>query len=158
MSTVRRDFRSVPSRDASSTWSAIVDLITANSSNGDARRELMSVEGIVASVIAEQTPKDAPIVVTCDGPRTRIYCLYDDNALDESSSNESKLGFDATKGNWQVSLGVAKDDLAWVQSALHKATARVVARDTASGIEVDSEKRSTSASSVELDLEGFLKS
>lgn len=159
MSTVRRDFRSVPSRDASATWIAIVDLITANSSNGDARRELMSVEGIVASVIAEQTPKDAPIIVTCAGPRTRIYCLYDDDALDDSSSNESKLGFDTTKGNWQVSLGVAKDDLTWVQSALKKASSRIVARDAASEFEVDSEKSSTKASSsVELDMEGFLKS
>lgn len=158
MSTVRRDFRSVPSRDASATWDAIVDLITANSSDGEARRELLSVGGIVASVIADQTPKTSPIVVTCEGPRTRIYCLYDDDSLDGSSSNEAKLGFDATKGNWLVSLAVATDDLSWVQAALKKATSRVVARDAESGFDVDSDRTSASASVVTLDLEGFLKS
>lgn len=158
MSTVRRDFRSVPSRDAAETWTAIVDLITAGSSNEDARKELLSVTGIVASAITDQTPKSSPIVVTCDGPRTRIYCLYDDDALDESSGNESKLGFDATKGNWQVSVAIATDDLSWIQAALKRQTSRVVARDAESGFEVDADKKSASASAVTLDLEGFLKS
>lgn len=158
MSTVRRDFRSVPSRDAADTWSAIVDLITASSPNQDARKELMSVAGIVASVITDQTPKSSPIVVTCDGPRTRIYCVYDDDALHESNSNEAKLGFDATKGDWQVSVAVATDDLSWVQAALKQQTSRVVARDAESGFEVDTDKKPTSASAVTLDLEGFLKS
>lgn len=158
MSTVRRDFRSVPFRDAAATWSAIVDLITAGSTNGDVRCELMSVAGIVASVITEQTPRSSPIIVTCEGPRTRIYCLYDDETLDEASSNEARLGFDATKGNWQVSLAVADDDLTWVQAALKKKTSRVVARDAESGIDVDSDKNSASSSAVSLDLAGFLKS
>jgi len=158
VSTVRRDFRSVPSRDASATWSAIADLISAKSADAGSRRELMRVAGIVASVIADQTPKSSPIVVTCDGPRTRIYCLYDDDALDESSSNESKLGFDATKGDWQVSVPVAADDLAWVNAALKKETSRVVARDAASGFEVDASTKGASGSAVTLDLEGFLKS
>ncbi|WAC73525.1 hypothetical protein OU995_01885 [Roseateles sp. SL47] len=158
MTTVRRDFRSVPSRDASETWVAIVDLITASSSSTDARKELMSVAGIVSSVIADQTPKASPIVVSCDGPRTRIYCLYDDDALEDSSSNESMLGFDATKGDWKVSVAVCSDDLAWVQAALKNHTLRVVARDASSGFEVDTSAKAASASAVALDMEGFLKS
>ena len=35
-----------------------------------------------ASVIADQSPKASPIVATCDGPRTRIYCLFDDDSLE----------------------------------------------------------------------------
>jgi len=158
VSTVRRDFRSVPSRDASETWAAIVDLITANSSSADARKELMSVAGIVSSVITDQTPKSSPIVVSCDGPRTRIYCLYDDDALEDSSTNESKLGFDATNGDWEVSVAVCSDDLAWVQAALKKHTRRVVARDASTGFEVDTGNKSVSATAVTLDMEGFLKS
>jgi len=158
MSTVRRDFRSVPSRDAAATWSAIVDLITASSPTADARKELLSVAGIVASVITDQVPQSSPIVVTCDGPRTRIYCLYDDDALDDSASNESKLGFDATKGDWEVSVAVAADDLSWVQAALKKQTTHVVARDAADGFAVEADKKSASASTVTLDLLGFLKS
>lgn len=158
MSTVRRDFRSVPCRDAAATWSAIVDLITASSPTAEARKELQSVAGIVASVITDQVPQSSPIVVTCDGPRTRIYCLYDEDALDDSASNEAKLGFDATKGDWQVSVAVAAEDLTWVQAALKMQTNRVVARDAADGFEVDAVKKSASASAVALDLQGFLKS
>ncbi|MBU2122931.1 MAG: hypothetical protein KJ999_21140 [Gammaproteobacteria bacterium] len=158
MSTVRRDFRSVPSRDAAATWSAIVGLITASSPTAAARKELLSVAGIVASVITDQVPQSSPIVVTCDGPRTRIYCLYDDDALDDSASNEAKLGFDATKGDWQVSVAVAAEDLTWVQAALKEQTNRVVAREAADGFEVDADKKSAGASAVTLDLQGFLKS
>ncbi|MEK6596878.1 MAG: D-2-hydroxyacid dehydrogenase, partial [Gemmatimonadota bacterium] len=46
---------------------------------------------------------------------TRIYCSYDDEAMDDSSSNEAKLGFDALKGEWQISLPVAEEDLAWAE-------------------------------------------
>lgn len=157
-STVRRDFRSVPYRDALETWNFIVDILTAKSATDDARKELMKVAGIVSSVIADQAPKSSPIVVTCDGPRTRIYCSYDDDALDDSCCNEEKLGFDATKGPWQVSVAVHSEDLAWVQAALKKQTSRVVARDAASGLVIAEEQASENATAVALDMEGFLKS
>lgn len=153
---VRRDFRSIPHRDAIATWTAIVELLTAG---GDAarRNELMAVTGVACSVIADQYPSASPIVVTCDGPRTRIYCWYDDDALDDSNSNESKLGFDALKGDWQVALPVAKEDLAWVQAALKKNSGRIIARDKDSGIEVEKQEQAASTS-LALDLEGFMKS
>src|SRR3546814_5263395 len=88
MSTVAsRTFKSTPERDASRTWTAIVDLLTQGKT-GDARTELLAVTGVAASVIADQAPKDAAITVTCDGPRTRIYCLYDDDAIEGSRSEE----------------------------------------------------------------------
>mgnify|MGYP000847483356 CR=1 FL=1 len=157
MSTVRRDFRSVPFRDASATWTAIVDLLSGSSSSVEARAVLMSAAGIAASVIADQSPKASPIVATCDGPRTRIYCLFDDDSLETSAGNEAKLGFDALKGDWQVSLPVAAEDLSWVAAALKKTTSRVVARDAASGIATETTEKSAAASAVELDLEGFMK-
>lgn len=157
MSTVRRDFRSVPFRDALATWTAIVDLLGGSSSNVEARAELMSVAGIAASVITDQSPKASPIVATCDGPRTRIYCLFDDESLETSVGNEAKLGFDALKGDWQVSLPVAAEDLSWVTAALKKTTSRVVARDAASGITTETTEKVAADTAVELDLEGFLK-
>jgi hypothetical protein len=90
---------------------------------------LQAVAGVASCVIADQGPREAAIVITCDGPRTRIYCHYDDDALDESNGNEAALGFDALKGDWQVSLPVDADDLAWVTSALAASSTRVVARD-----------------------------
>lgn len=158
MSTVsRRDFRSIPHRDAHQTWSVIVDLLTTGSSNASARHELMDVAGVASSVIADQGPRIAPIVVTCDGPRTRIYCHYDDDALDDSTSNEAALGFDALQGDWQVSLPVSEEDLEWVRSALKAKSRRVVARNKEDGIAVEDSSRAASAGFV-LDLEGFMKS
>ncbi|MEJ1095355.1 MULTISPECIES: hypothetical protein [unclassified Pseudoxanthomonas] len=158
MSTVsRRDFRSIPHRDAHQTWSAIVDLLTAGSNSASARTELMEVAGVASSVIADKGPSTAPIVVTCDGPRTRIYCYYDDDALDESTSNEASLGFDALKGDWQVSLPVGEEDLDWVKSALKAKSSRVVARNKENGIATEESNRATSAGFA-LDVEGFMKS
>lgn len=157
MSTVaRRDFLSIPHRDAHATWVAIVSLLTAGASGAAARADLMAVAGIASSIIADQAPADAPILVTCDGPQTRVYCHYDDDALDDSNANEAPLGFDALKGNWQVSLPVAAEELAWVTSALKAKTTRVVARDPSKGAAADQGRQSQSMGFV-VDAEGFLK-
>src|SRR3546814_20648197 len=86
----------------------------------------MAVSGFSSSVIADQAPKDAPIVVTCDGPRTRIYCLYDDDALDGAYANEDLLGFSPLKGDWRLSLPCLSEDLARVQGALKRDRKSVV--------------------------------
>ncbi len=161
-STVRRDFRSVPHRDAAATWLAIVDLLTAGGGDADKRRELLAVTGVVSSAIADQCLLKSPFVVTCDGPRTRIYCLYDDDALDSSAGNEAKLGFDAVKGNWEVSIPVNEEDLSWVRNALKQHSSRIVARDASTGFETEksASTHGTAAknSPLELDIEGFMKS
>lgn len=157
MTTVAsRVFRSSPHRDAAETWTAIVDLLTAGKASS-ARTELLSVNGVASSVIADQATKSAPIVVTCDGPRTRIYCLYDEDAVDGSDASEDALGYDPLKGNWAVSLPCQKDDLAWVQSALKKHSSRITARDLDEGIATEAKAAST-AEPLILDVEGFLGS
>ena len=159
MSTVyRRDVRSTPHRDAGATWTAIIELLTRGASHA-AKTELEAVTGTVASLIADHAAAQAPIVVTCDGPRTRLYCLHDDDALDESDSNESPLGFDALAGDWAISLPCPADDLGWVQAALKRHSARITARDAASGMSTDAQPAATSASKgLVLDREAFLKS
>lgn len=154
---VRRDFRSIPHRDAAATWTAIIDLLTTESGDVAKRNELMAVTGIACCVIADLGPLQSPIVVTCDGPRTRIYCRYDDEAIDNSGGNEARLGFDALKGDWQVSLPVAQADLAWVRSALRNSSHHVVARDIEDGIEVAIPGQ-PATNALELDLKGFMKS
>ncbi|ESY07320.1 hypothetical protein ACYG9R_19195 [Mesorhizobium sp. RSR565B] len=157
-SVVRRTFCSTPQRDAMETWTAIVDLLTQGKS-GTARTELLAVGGIAASLIADQGPKDAAIVTTCDGPRTRIYCLYDDDAIDGSDANEDSLGFDPLTGDWQVSLPCQRDDLTWVQAALKKHSSRVVARDVAEAITpANSDGNAEAAQTMTLDPKGFLGS
>ena len=158
MTTVaRRTFRSTPARDALATWSAIVDLLTRGI-DGAARSELLAVAGIAASVIADHAPEDAPIVATCDGPRTRIYCLYDDNAIDGSDANEDPLGFDPLKGDWRVSLPAPADDLSWVQAALKEHSDRIIARDPDTPIAKDQSSKASDAQTLVLDPKGFLGS
>ena len=158
MTTVAsRTFRSTPQRDALMTWTAIVDLLTQGKT-GAARTELLAVAGVAASLIADQAPKDAAIVVTCDGPRTRIYCIYDDDAIDGSEANEDALGFDPLKGDWRVSLPCLADDLAWVQSALKQHSSRITARDREAAVSTEESTNSARAQALVLDPKGFLGS
>ena len=154
---VRRTFRSTPSRDALATWIAIVDMLTQDS-GGEARAELIAVEGIAACVIADHAPSDTPIVVTCDGPRTRIYCLYDEDAIDGSDANENLLGFDPLKGGWRVSLPCQAEDLSWVQNALSELSSRITARELGAAVPDDESLKANKEQSLVLDTKRFLGS
>lgn len=157
MSTIAsRTFRSSPQRDSSQTWTAIVDLLTRGNVGAN-RTELLSVTGIAASVIAERGPNDAAIIVTCDGPRTRVYCLYDEDAIDGADANEDALGFDPLEGDWRVSLPCPAADLAWVQTALKKHSTRITARDIATANDIE-EGAGAKAQALILDPKGFLGS
>lgn len=159
MTTVAsRIIRSTPHRDARDTWTAIVALLDQGRA-GPTRSELDAVAGIAASIITDQVPRDAAIVVTCDGPRTRVYCIYDDDAVDGSNAKEDALGFDPLNGDWRVSLPCHADDLAWVQGALKKHGDRVTARDATN--EATDEDRAAEAAvpgELVLDPKGFLGS
>lgn len=158
MSTVvSRVVRSSPHRNTSDTWIVIVDLLTQGK-DGEAREELLSVSGVASTVIAEQAAKEAAIVVTCDGPRTRIYCLYDEGAIEGSDAKEDAIGFDALKGQWAVSLPCPKDDLEWVQRALNAKSTRVTARDLAQPLGDESVVKATSRAGLTLNADQFLKS
>lgn len=156
MSTVAsRTFRSSPHRDALATWDAIVGLLTRGRDT-PAARELRAVAGIASSLIADRAPAAAPIVVTCEGPRTRIYCVYDDDALDAASGDESRLGFDPLQGDWRVSLPCPAGELGWIEGALQLRGMRISARDLTAGIAVASGATSGGAPLI-IDLEGLLK-
>ena len=156
MSTVAsRTFGSTPGRDALDTWIAIVDLLTKGAAS-PTRTELLAVGGVAASVIADQAPKDAAITVTCDGPRTRLYCLYDDDAVDGSAANEAALGYDPLNGDWRVSLPCLTEDLAWVQAALKKYSVRITARDIDESVK--DAGSAAAAQALTLDPKGFLGS
>ena len=125
---------------------------------GAARSELLAVAGVAASVIADQAPKNAAVVVTCNGPRTRIYCLYDDEAIEGSDAKEDALGFDPLKGDWRVSLPCPADDLAWVQGALKQHSSRITARDLDDDATTEDVASATKAEGLVFDPKGFLGS
>jgi hypothetical protein len=159
MSTVyRRTFVGTPARDAIGTWKAIVDVLAPGASH-PARKELMSVAGIAASIISDRAPKDHAIVATCDGPRTRIYCLFDDDAVDGSDANEAALGYDALKGDWAVSLPCDADELDWVRRAIEKHGTRITARELEAPVAADQDEPATAAAQVSLvpDPKGLLE-
>lgn len=158
MSTVAsRTFASSPKRDAGETWAAIVALLTRGRAD-PARNELLAVAGIAASTIADQAPKNHPIVVTCDGPRTRIYCIYNEDAIEGSDANEDPLGFDPLNGDWRISLPCAKDDLTWTQGALKKHSSRITARGLEDDIAKAEVMGAANAHGVTFDPKGFLGS
>ena len=139
------------------TWNAIVDLLTQGK-EGEAREELLAIGGIAACVIADHAPSDTPIVVTCDGPRTRIYCLYDDDAIDGSDANENPLGFDPLNGDWRVSLPCPTEDLTWVQKALSEHSGRITARELGSTVPENESLKAEEAQTLVLDTKRFLGS
>ena len=152
---VRRTFRSTPHRDALSTWMAIVDLLTPGEAS-PVRAELLAVAGIAASVIADQAPSDAPIVVTCDGPRTRIYCIYGDDAVDGTGAREDSLGFDALEGDWRLSLPALTEDVDWIQRALQQRGSRITARDLDAAVATEDSASAVEGQSLVFDPKGFL--
>lgn len=152
-----RVFKSTPGRDAMVTWAAIVELLTQGK-DGPKRTELMAVAGVAASVIADHAPKDAAIVSTCDGPRTRIYCIYDDDAIEGSDANEEPLGFDPLEGDWRVSLPCLPDDLSWVRAALKKHSTRITAREPDDEVAKAEATQTSQASALVFDRKGFLGS
>jgi len=57
---------------------------------------------------------------------SRIYCTYDDDAIDGAGANET-VGLRFLSGNWRLSLPCLADDLPWVQAALKKHSERITA-------------------------------
>ena len=160
---VKRVVCSTPKRDSVETWDKVVELLTQGQ-QGAARDELKSVSGIAASLITEKALRDSAITVECDGPRTRIYCLYDEDAIDGSDAKEDALGYDPLAGDWSLSLPCPADDLAWVQRALKAKSTSIIARDMAEKLGEqqatlsNARQASRQAADFSFDADAFLKS
>lgn len=153
---ISRSFTSNPQRDSSETWRAIVELLSKGKET-EARISLLAVTGIASAIITDQAPLQSPIIVTCDGPRIRIYCIYGDDAVDGSDANEDTLSFEPLLTNWAVSLPCPKEDLEWVQNALKKYDSRITARNQESGITL-SEESAINEGAFTIDVKGLLNS
>ena len=156
MSVAARRVRATPGRGAPEAWQVIVDLIAPK--EGSARRELLGVEGIASSIISTEAPRDAAIVVRGKGPRVRIYCLYDEEAISGDDANEAALAECPTDGDWIMSLPADADDLAWIKDALAKKSTRVTVREKTEafdGGEEESKKAGTTEAAI--NMEAFLR-
>jgi hypothetical protein len=155
MTVIVRRFVSVPARSAAETWKAISDLL-ASAEKSEGARELASVTGAASSLIAREA-MTSPIVVHGSGPRVRIYCLYDDDAIEGDDVNETALPFDVTSGDWKLSLPCPAEDLGWVQNTLKAKSTRITARDMAEPVEKAGEQGTGQVSGA-VDMEAFFKS
>jgi len=159
MTVLARKVTATPVRLATDAWQRIVDLVAPT--NAAARTELMSIVGVASSLITEESMKSSPIIVTGDGPRVRLYCIYGEDAIEGSKTNEATIpGSPAENGDdWKMSLPCPSDDLEWVRASLKKRSTRVTARDmseTRLPEEAD-EDTATSASAATINMESFLR-
>ncbi len=157
MSTViARRVASTPTRAASQTWAKIVDLV-APDPNSPARKELALAAGVACASISSEATKDAAIVVWGGGPRVRVYCLFDDDAITQDDVNEDPLPKSPTEGDWKMSIPCLPEDVAWSKSKLASVTSRIVARSMDEDL-AEEEPKAAAASSMSINLSEFMKS
>lgn len=157
VTVVKRQIRATPHRTASGVWELITDLI-APDPNSSARRELSSVAGVLGQVIASDAPESDPIVVFGNGPRVRFYCLYDEAAITGDDANEGPLAFNATEGDWRMSVAALVDDVDWVRGELKKLSNRITVREIGEQLEESVESAGSKSPKVAVDVTSFLRS
>lgn len=155
MGSVRRDFRASPHRTGSETWAAIARLLAVKTGSAE-HQELLSVTGIVSQLIATELCKTHPIISSGAGDQIRIYCVYDEDALNEDNANEAALAFDATSKNWRVSIPTETEDISWSKTELAKLSKRITVRAKDDSIADESDSKSAS-SVLKPDLGAFFK-
>lgn len=159
-SVAARRIIATPARHASGAWTKMVDLL-APDQNSNARKELESVAGIANLLISEEAFKNAPAVVRGKGPRVRLYCLYNDDAISGEDASEAALATVPTEEEWKMSLPCPTDDLEWVQSALKNKSTRITARDLSEPVtdeDEDSQRENSSAKAVTINRKEFFRS
>lgn len=158
MSTViARNVSSTPTRAVTQTWAKIVELV-APDTNSPARKELDLAAGIACSSISSEAIKDAPIVVWGGGPRVRVYCLFDEDAITQDDVNEDPLPKSPTEGDWKMSIPCLPEDLAWSKAKLASVTSRITARSKEEDVADEEPKAAAAAHSMSINLSEFMKS
>jgi len=157
MTVIARRIKATPARSPSSAWSVIVNLLAPKAGSA-ARVELENIAGIASSLISDEAFRNSPAVVYGSGPRVRLYCLYDEEAISGENASESALSFVPTEGDWKMSLPCLAEDLGWVQEALKKKSSQITARDLATAVDDDECEAQQDAKNLGIDGEAFLNS
>jgi hypothetical protein len=156
MSTVlARRVASTPIRTAAQTWEKIVEIV-APDPKSPARAELAKASGVACSAIASETTKHAAIVIWGNGPRVRVYCVFDEDAITQDDVNEDSLPKPPTEGDWNMSIPCLPEDVKW--SAAKLGAGRIVARSMEEDVEDDVEKTEAAAAALSINVGEFLKS
>ena len=156
MSTVlARRVVSTPVRTVAQTWEKIVEIV-APDPKSSARAELAKASGVACSAIASEATKDAAIVIWGNGPRVRVYCVFDEDAITQDDVNEDSLPKIPTEGDWKMSIPCLPEDVKW--SAAKLGAGRIAARSMEEDVEDDVEKTEAAAAAMSINVGEFLKS
>jgi hypothetical protein len=155
---VARHIAATPARSAADAWAVIVNMVTT--AGGTARGEFDRAAGIMMSLIAAEAPKDSAIVIHGVGPRLRLYCVYDEEAVLGEGVSEDPLHWCPTDGDWRMSVPCPEQDLDWIQRALAQLTTRITVRDQSDAGPADTgdDARKAVGELGQVDWEAFLRS
>jgi hypothetical protein len=149
MSVTARRFAASPARTPFVTWEAIVNIISADSET--VRQELNNIAGIIASLIADETPAKNAITIIGSGPRLRIYCLYGDDALADES-NEASLTWNPFEKDWEIFFPVEESDLSWVTKSLREKNSRFKTYKLGDKIPDDEQEETSTSNFTQLSI------
>lgn len=152
MTVVARRFLARPVRHASAAWAAITDCVCK--SNAQSRKEFEKVKGVASALIASDILQEHPLVIIGSGPRVRIYCLYDEDAISGDDKNEDTFGWDPSEGDWTAYLPCLTEEFDFFKAELAKKTDRILCYDSELGI-ADEEESSSKYRSLTIDIEGY---
>lgn len=157
MSTVIvRKIAAIPVRTSSEAWEVMRNLIAPDAAS-PARAILDRAAGAVCSAIASEVMADDPVVVHGSGPRVRLYCLYDEDAMSGEDTSEGKLPEVPTKDDWRMSVPVTEEDFKWSAEAIKACaphiTVRIAGEEVADADPNGNESRTT----MRINLEGYLQ-
>lgn len=148
MSTViARRVASTPLRTASQTWAKVVDILAPEAGNA-ARRELQAVAGVASAAIASEATRDAAIVVWGSGPRIRLYCIFDEDAITGDGVNEDALHSFVMQGDWKMSIPCPPEDVTWSNGQLAAVSQRISARSQDEDVDTEEDKTEQAAASA----------
>jgi hypothetical protein len=151
-----RRVASTPIRTAMETWDKIMEILAPDPESG-ARKELVSAAGVACAAIASEANKDAGIIIWGGGPRVRVYCVFDEDAITGDGVNEEPLPRSATEGDWKMSIPCPPEDVTWSNSSLAAVSNRISARSLEEDVD-EEQSKSTEVSATTINLAEFLKS
>lgn len=152
MSAIARRISATPARTAADSWRLITAIVCQDDSG--ANLEFGKVAGIASSLIADEAFKDAALTIIGAGPRLRVYCLYDEEAVTGDDRNEDQLSWKPTGLDWKAYFPCPSDDLDWVRKDLKQTSNRFFAYDLKEGLQLDETAKDSSAK-LEIDVEAF---
>ncbi len=122
-----RRFAARPVRTSIEAWAAVRDALCQD--NNPAAAEFDRIQGVAASVISSNLPATHPFVFIGEGPRVRVYMVYNNQALNGGDLDESPLVSNPFESSWTGWVPASPDEIDRVQTHLRRLSDRFVAYD-----------------------------